>query len=203
MKKRKTAVLISGRGSNLQALIDACAEPEFPAEIVVVISNVSTAFGLERANKAGIETEVIRHRDYPSREAFDAALHERLLAAGAEFVCLAGFMRLLGPDFVRRWEGRIVNIHPSLLPEFKGLQVHERVLAAGATVSGCTVHFVTPELDDGPNIVQEKVAVAKGDSVETLSARVLEAEHRIYPKALRLLAEGRVRLEHGRAVFGA
>jgi len=203
MKKRKTAVLISGRGSNLQALIDACAAPDFPAEIVVVISNVSTAFGLERANKAGIETEVIRHRDYPSREAFDAALHERLLAAGAEFVCLAGFMRLLGPDFVRRWEGRIVNIHPSLLPEFKGLQVHERVLAAAATVSGCTVHFVTPELDDGPNIVQEKVAVAEGDSVETLSARVLEAEHRIYPKALRLLAEGRVRLEHGKAVFGA
>src|SRR5687768_9664371 len=168
MTRRKTAVLISGRGSNLQALIDACAAKDFPAEIALVISNVPGAFGLARAEKAGIPTMVIRHRDYPNREAFDAALDDALRQAGIEFVCLAGFMRLLGPHFVRGWEGRIVNIHPSLLPEFKGLQVHERVLASGAGISGCTVHFVTAELDDGPTIVQERVPVAEGDNVETL-----------------------------------
>ena len=201
MKKLKTAVLISGRGSNLQALIDSCGAADFPAEIALVISNLPHALGLERAHKAGIPALTIRNRDYPTREAFDAALNEALRQAGAEFICLAGFMRLLGPDFVRRWEGRIVNIHPSLLPEFKGLQVHERVLEAGAAVSGCSVHFVTAELDDGPNIVQEKVPVLAGDTVEALSARVLAAEHRIYPQALRLVAEGRVRLENGKAVF--
>jgi phosphoribosylglycinamide formyltransferase-1 len=201
MMRRKTAVLISGRGSNLQALIDASKAPDFPAEIVLVISNVPDAVGLTRAEQAGIATQVIRHKDYPTREAFDAAIDHKLRAAGVEFVCLAGFMRLLSADFVRKWEGRIVNIHPSLLPEFKGLQVHERVLAARVPMSGCTVHFVTAELDDGPCIVRERVPVREGDTPETLAARVLEAEHRIYPKALSMLAQGRVRLVGGNAVF--
>jgi phosphoribosylglycinamide formyltransferase-1 len=200
-KRLRTAVLISGRGSNLQSLIDAASTPDFPAEVTLVMSNVADAFGLERARKADIPTAVIRHRDYASRDAFDAAMDAVLRENNVEFVCLAGFMRLLGAPFVRAWEGRIVNIHPSLLPAFKGLNVHEQALAAGVRVSGCTVHYVIPELDSGPAIVQATVAVQNGDSVETLAARVLEAEHRIYPEALRLVAEGRVRLENGRAVF--
>ena len=199
--KLKTAVLVSGRGSNLQALLDACAAPDFPAQIVLVLSNVPDAYGLERARQRDVPTAVIRHRDYPTRETFDAALDAKLREAGAEFVCLAGFMRLLGSDFVRAWEGRIVNIHPSLLPSFKGLHVHEQAIAAGVRVSGCTVHYVIAELDSGPPIVQEAVPVMHGDTAQTLAARVLEAEHRIYPEALRLVAEGRVRLENGRAVF--
>jgi phosphoribosylglycinamide formyltransferase-1 len=200
-KRLRTAVLISGRGSNLQSLIDAASTPDFPAEVTLVISNVADAFGLERARKADIPTAVIRHRDYASRDAFDAAMDAVLRENNVEFVCLAGFMRLLGAPFVRAWEGRIVNIHPSLLPAFKGLNVHEQALAAGVRVSGCTVHYVIPELDSGPAIVQATVSVQNDDSVETLAARVLEAEHRIYPEALRLVAEGRVRLENGRAVF--
>lgn len=194
-------MLFSGRGSNLQALIDACAKPGFPAEIVVVLSNVPAAAGLERGRKAGIPTAVIDHRDYPDRESFDAAMDARLREAGAEFVCLAGFMRLLGPSFVQRWEGRIVNIHPSLLPAFKGLHVHEQVLAAGVPMSGCTVHYVIAELDAGATILQGEVPVREGDTPHTLSGRVLEREHRIYPQALKLAAEGKVRLENGRAVF--
>jgi len=199
--KKRVGVLISGRGSNLQALIDACAAPDFPAEIVLVLSNVPDAYGLERARKADIPTTVIRHRDYPTREAFDAAMDAELRKAGVEFVCLAGFMRLLGAEFVRAWQGRIVNIHPSLLPSFKGLNVHEQALTAGVRISGCTVHYVIPELESGPAIVQAAVPVEHGDTAETLAARVLEAEHRIYPEALRLVAEERVRLENGRAVF--
>jgi phosphoribosylglycinamide formyltransferase-1 len=199
--KLKVGVLISGRGSNLQALIDATSEPDFPAEIVLVISNVADAYGLERARRAAIPTHVINHREFPTRERFDAAMDEALRHAGAGLVCLAGFMRLLSAEFVRRWEGRIVNIHPSLLPSFKGLRVHEQALAAGARISGCTVHYVIPELDSGPPIVQAAVPVAYDDTAETLAARVLEAEHRIYPEAVRLIAENRVRLESGRAVF--
>lgn len=200
--KLRTAVLISGRGSNLQALIDACAEPGFPAEIVVVLSNVAAAAGLERSRKAGISTVVIDHRGYPDRESFDTAMNARLREAGAEFVCLAGFMRLLSPSFVQRWEGRIVNIHPSLLPAFKGLHVHEQVLAAGVSMSGCTVHYVIAELDAGATILQGEVPVREGDTPYTLAGRILEREHRIYPQALKLVAEGKVRLENGRAVFG-
>ncbi len=191
----RVAVLISGRGSNLQALIDACAAHDYPAKIVLVISNVPDAFGLERARKAEISTAIIRHRDYATREAFDEAMDMRLREAKADFVCLAGFMRLLSADFVRRWQGRLVNIHPSLLPAFKGLNVHEQVIAAGARVSGATVHFVTPELDSGPPILQAAVPVLPGDTAETLAARVLEEEHKLYPRALRLVAEGRVKLE--------
>src|SRR5690606_18368473 len=188
-------VLISGRGSNLQARIDACAAPGFPAEIVLVISNNAGAQGLERARAAGIATEIVDHRGYADRDSFDAALDGALRRAGVELVCLAGFMRLLTPGFVERWRDRVINIHPSLLPAFKGLHSHERALAAGVRLSGCTVHFVRAEMDDGPIIVQAAVPVLPGDDAARLAARVLAVEHRAYPLALRLVAEGRVRVE--------
>jgi phosphoribosylglycinamide formyltransferase-1 len=187
----RVGVLISGRGSNLQALIDACAVEGFPAEIVVVVSNVADAFGLKRAEAASISTAVFRHQDYPSRDAFDEAVEKRLQEARVDLVCLAGFMRILSDGFVRRWQGRLINIHPSLLPAYKGTHVHERVIAAKERVSGCTVHHVVPELDSGPTILQAEVPVLDGDTPGTLAARVLEAEHRIYPAALKLIAEGR------------
>lgn len=188
MTRKKTAVLISGGGSNLQALIDACREPSFPAEIALALSNNAQAYGLERAARAGIPTQVISHKDYPSREAFDAALHGALTENGVEIVCLAGFMRLLTPGFVEKWRGSMLNIHPSLLPAYKGLHTHRRVLEAGEKESGCTVHFVTPELDAGPVILQARVPVLPGDTEKTLAARVLEREHVIYPEALRRVA---------------
>jgi len=194
----KAAVLISGRGSNLQALIDACAEPGFPAEIALVLSNRADAGGLERAKRAGIPTRIIPHGDFTTRTAFDSALDAALQATGVELVCLAGFMRLLGADFVETWRDRLVNIHPSLLPAFRGLDTHARVLAAGVRFTGCTVHFVRAEMDDGPIIVQAAVPVLPGDDPERLAARVLAAEHRAYPLALRLIAEGRVRVVDGR-----
>jgi len=190
----KVAVLISGRGSNLQALIDACVRPGFPAEISLVISNVAGVKGLERAQRAGIPARVIAHRDFAERADFDAAIDAALSKAGIELVCLAGFMRILGEAFVARWRDRLVNIHPSLMPAFKGLQTHERALAAGVRFTGCTVHFVRPAMDDGPIIVQAAVPVLPGDDAERLAARVLEAEHEAYPLALRLIAEGRVRV---------
>jgi phosphoribosylglycinamide formyltransferase-1 len=202
MSRLKTGVLISGRGSNLQALIDASATPGFPAEIALVISNVAGAYGLERAAKAGIPTATLPHTAYTGRAAFDAAMDATLREAGIEFVCLAGFMRLLTPSFAKAWEGKMVNIHPSLLPSFKGLHVHEQALEAGVRISGCTVHYVVPELDSGPIILQAAVPVEPNDTQDTLAARVLEAEHRIYPQSLKMVAEGRVRLENGRAVFG-
>ncbi|OIQ94495.1 phosphoribosylglycinamide formyltransferase [mine drainage metagenome] len=193
----KVAVLISGRGSNLQALLDACADPAYPARIVRVISNVAGAFGLERAKAVGVATQVIRHKEYDSREAFDAALDQAIRASGADVVCLAGFMRLLTPGFTAAWQGRLVNIHPSLLPSFKGLHTHQRALEAGVKLHGCTVHLVTPDLDGGPILAQAAVPVLPGDDEDSLAARVLEQEHRLYPLALRLLAEGRVRVENG------
>ena len=196
----KVAVLVSGRGSNLQSLIDAAARPDYPAEIVLVISNIPGVQALERAAKNGIATAVIPHKDYPAREAFDSALDARLREASAEFVCLAGFMRILTDDFVRRWEGRIINIHPSLLPAFKGLHPHEQALAAGVKVSGCTVHYVIPELDAGPIVAQAEVPVIAGDTPGTLAARVLEAEHRLYPAALASIARGEAGLENGRVI---
>ncbi|MGQ0742243.1 MAG: phosphoribosylglycinamide formyltransferase [Alphaproteobacteria bacterium] len=196
-KKVHVGVLISGRGSNLQALVDATREPGYPAEIVLVISNAADAFGLERAKRVNIPTLVIPHNDFSSREDFDDALDVALRAAGVEFICLAGFMRMLSEKFVRAWEGKIINIHPSLLPDFKGVRVHERVLEAGVVMSGCTAHFVVPELDSGPIILQAEVPVQPEDTVETLSTRVLKQEHVIYPMALRMVAEGRVRLEGG------
>lgn len=200
MTRVRTAILISGRGSNMQALIDACADPEFPAEIALAISNAEGAGGLERAKKAGIAAKVISHKGFASRDAFDAELDKTLRDAKIEIVCLAGFMRILSDGFARQWEGRLLNIHPSLLPAFKGVHVHERVLAAGMKTSGCTVHFVVPELDSGPVIEQATVPVMPGDTPETLAARVLIEEHRIYPHALRLVAEGKIKLAGGKAV---
>ena len=192
--KLKVGVLISGRGTNLQALIDACADPGFPAVIELVVSNKADAFGLKRAADAGIPTAVIDHKAYRSRAAFDAAVDEALRAAGVGFVCLAGFMRILSGDFVERWRDRLINIHPSLLPAFKGLDTHQRAIDAGVTITGCTVHFVRPAMDDGPIIVQAAVPVLPGDDADSLAARILESEHAIYPLALRLIAEGRVRV---------
>lgn len=190
MARVRTAVLISGRGSNMQALINAAADPAYPAEIVRVISNAPGAGGLERAEKAGISTAAIDHRDFDGRAPFEDALHAELTAAGVELVCLAGFMRLLTAEFVERWFDRMINIHPSLLPSYKGLHTHERVLEDGVRFTGCTVHFVRPAMDAGPIIVQAAVAVLPGDDADTLAARVLTAEHRCYPQALRLVAGG-------------
>jgi phosphoribosylglycinamide formyltransferase-1 len=201
MKKLKVGVLISGRGSNLQALIESCAQADFPAEIALVISNVADAGGLKHAAAAGIPAIAVEHKIFPDRESFDREMDAKLTAAGVELVCLAGFMRLLSTSFVKKWEGKMINIHPSLLPAFKGLNVHEQALDAGVRLSGCTVHFVVPELDAGPPIVQAAVPVEPRDNADTLAARILEAEHRMYPEALKLLAENRVRLENGRAVF--
>lgn len=198
--KLRVGVLISGRGSNLKSLIDACASPDFPAEIVLVLSNVADAGGLDHAAAAGIPSKVIPHKSFSSREDFDAALDSALRGTDVQLVCNAGFMRIHSAGFVRRWEGRIVNIHPSLLPAFKGTHVHEQVLAAGVPISGCTVHFVTPELDSGPIILQAEVPVIDGDTPGTLAARVLAKEHELYPRALRLIAEGKVRLENGAVV---
>ena len=198
-RRRRVAVLISGGGSNLQALLDAAAaEPAFPAEIVLVLSNNPDAGGLARAERAGVERRVIDHRAYPDREAFDAALDAALRDAGAELVCLAGFMRLLTPGFVEAWRDRMLNIHPSLLPAFRGLHTHRRALAAGVRVHGCTVHLVRPELDDGPILVQGVVPVLPGDTEGALATRVLEVEHRCYPLALRLFASGRATVEDER-----
>ena len=198
MARLKTAVLISGRGSNLEALIAAAATPGFPAEIALVLANRADAAGLDFARAAGIHHQIIGHRAYPTRDAFDAALDAALKAAGIDLTCLAGFMRLLGRDFVTQWRDRLINIHPSLLPAFRGLDTHARVLAAGVRFTGCTVHFVRAEMDDGPIIVQAAVPVLAGDDAERLAARVLAAEHRAYPLALRLIAEGRVRVREER-----
>lgn len=194
MAKLKLGVLISGRGSNLQALIDATADPSFPAEIALVISNRADAGGLARAEVAGIATKVIPHKEFASREAFDTALDAALRQAGVGLVCLAGFMRLLTAGFSQGWHDRLINIHPSLLPAFKGLDSHAQALAAGVRFSGCTVHFVRPEMDAGPIILQAAVPVHDGDDEEALATRILEAEHKCYPLAVRLIAEDRIRI---------
>lgn len=201
MARLKVATLISGRGSNLQALLDACSHPGFPAEIVLVISNRADAEGLRRAEKAGVPCRVIDHRNFSDRESFDAALDGILRAANVDLICLAGFMRLLTKGFVSAWHGRLINIHPSLLPSFKGLDTHAQALAAGVRIHGCTVHFVTPDLDAGPIIAQAAVPVRGSDDTASLAARVLAAEHRLYPLALSMLAEGRARLEGDRVIL--
>jgi phosphoribosylglycinamide formyltransferase-1 len=193
MVRKRVAVLISGRGSNMAALIEAARDPAYPAEIVLVVSNRPDAAGLDRARADGIETAVVNHTSFgKDREAFEHALQGVLDAHHIEIVCLAGFMRLLTPWLVRRWEGRMLNIHPALLPAFKGLDTHQRALAAGAKQHGATVHFVVPEMDAGPIIAQAAVPVHDGDTADTLAARVLAEEHRLYPAALKLVAEGRV-----------
>jgi phosphoribosylglycinamide formyltransferase-1 len=201
MAKLKLAVLISGRGSNLQALIDASAAPDYPAEIALVLSSRPAVAGLGRASAAGLPTEVIDHKSFPDRAAFDAALDRALRARAIELVCLAGFMRLLTREFVEAWSGRMINIHPSLLPSFKGLHTHERALAAGVRFTGCTVHYVRPDMDEGPIIVQAAVPVRAEDDAEMLATRVLAAEHHCYPLAVRWIAEGRVRIEGERVLI--
>jgi phosphoribosylglycinamide formyltransferase-1 len=190
----KVGVLISGRGSNLQALIHSCARPDYPAEIALVIANRADAYGIERARQAGLPALVIPHRDFADRDSFDAALDDALRQAGAELVCNAGFMRILTSWFVERWRDRQINIHPSLLPAFPGLHTHERALAAGVRFTGCTVHFVRTAMDTGPIIAQAVVPVRQDDDADRLAARVLAAEHRLFPLALRLVAEGRTRI---------
>jgi phosphoribosylglycinamide formyltransferase-1 len=193
MVRKRVAILISGRGSNMDALIAAAKDPAYPAAIELVISNEPAAEGLRRAAAAGVRTAVVDHKKFgKDREAFEHALQAELEEHRIELVCLAGFMRLLTPWFVRKWDRRLINIHPALLPAFKGLDTHARALAAGAKEHGATVHFVVPEMDSGPVIAQAEVPVLAGDTEAALSARVLEAEHRIYPEALRLVAEGRV-----------
>lgn len=190
--RKAVVVLISGGGTNLQALLDAASDANFPAKIVGVISNKADAYGLERAKKAGVSTQLVMHKDYDSRESFDEALHEAIVSMGAELVCLAGFMRLLTPEFVGKWTDKMINIHPSLLPSFKGLHTHASALEAGVKFAGCTVHFVVPEMDAGPIIIQSAVSILDGDTTDSLAGRVLESEHKIYPQALRWLAEGRL-----------
>lgn len=197
--KMRVGVLISGRGSNLQALIDAAKDPDYPAELVLVISNVPDVQGLDRAEEAGIPTCTIDHKNFPSREAFEAALNDALDGASVELLCNAGFMRLLTESFVSRWLNRHLNIHPSLLPAFKGLDTHARVLDAGARISGCTVHFVRAAMDDGPIVAQAAVPVLPDDTEDDLAARVLAAEHRLYPHALRLVASGQVSVDGERS----
>jgi phosphoribosylglycinamide formyltransferase-1 len=200
-KRKRTAVLISGRGSNLAALIAAGRDPSYPAEIVLVISNVETAEGLKVAAAANVPAMSISHKSFASREDFDGAVDAALTEANIDIICEAGFMRIHSDGFVRKWQGRMLNIHPSLLPAFKGIRVHQQVLDAGVRVSGCTVHFVVPELDSGPIIAQAAVPVFPTDTVETLQNRVLAEEHRLYPAALKQLAEGRVVLREGKVVF--
>ena len=194
--KRRVAILISGRGSNMAALIEAAKTKDYPAEIAVVISNRAEAAGLERAKAGGIATEVIESKPFgKDRGAFEAVLEQKLAQHRIELICLGGFMRLFTTEFVQRWYGRMLNIHPSLLPSFPGLDPHGQALKAGVKISGATVHFVIPETDAGPIVMQGAVPVCDDDTADILSARILAVEHRIYPQALRLLASGRLRLE--------
>ncbi len=202
MSRKRVAVLISGRGSNMAALIDAAKDKSYPAEIVLVLSNQPEAGGLVTARDNGIATAVVEHAAFgKDRAAFDAAMQKVLEAHRIDIVCLAGFMRLLSPGFVGLWQHRMLNIHPALLPAFKGLDTHKRALEAGAKRHGATVHFVVPEMDAGPIIMQGAVAVRDDDTEDSLAARVLAVEHRIYPEALRLVAEDRVRVVDGRCLI--
>ena len=192
--RKRVAILISGRGSNMTALVEAARAPDFPAEIVGVFSNRADAPGLQYAWLAGVPTAVASHKDFASREAFDAHVQTILDGWNADLVCLAGFMRILSTPFAERWQGRMLNVHPSLLPLFKGLKPQQQALDAGVTESGCTVHWVIPDLDDGPAILQRRVPVLTGDTAETLSARILVEEHKAYPDALAMVARGEVHL---------
>jgi phosphoribosylglycinamide formyltransferase-1 len=200
MAKKRLAILISGRGSNMMALVAAAHAANYPAEVAAIISNRPDAAGLAWARAEGLPVTLIDHKAYPSREAFDAALDQVLVAADVELIALAGFMRIQSATFVRKWQGRQLNIHPSLLPAFKGLNPHAQALQAGVKISGCTVHFVSEELDGGPIIAQTAVPVCEGDSAESLAARILVAEHALYPEALALVATGRTRLNEGRVL---
>lgn len=199
--RKKVGVLISGRGSNMAALIDAAAERDYPAEIAVVLSDNPDAHGLAVATAKGIQSGVIERSKFGSKIAHDQAIDAALRSFGVEIIALAGYMRLLTTPFVERWRGRMINIHPALLPLFKGLDTHQRALEAGLRVHGCTVHYVTPDMDDGPIIAQAAVPVVVGDSEDTLAARVLKAEHQLYPLALKLVAEGKARMQNDHVTF--
>lgn len=201
VRKKRVAILISGRGSNMVALIEAARAPDYPAQIVLVLSNRPAAGGLACAREAGIPARAVDHTAYPDRAAFDAALDAELRAAAIDLVALAGFMRVLTPGFVAAWAGRMINIHPSLLPLFRGTHTHAQALAAGVRLHGCSVHYVVPELDAGPIIAQAAVPVREGDDPHGLAARVLVQEHRLYPAALALVASGRAPLIDGRVVL--
>jgi len=201
MAKLRLAVMISGSGTNLQALIDACADPDYPAEIHVVISNRPEAKGIQRAEKAGIDTVIIDHKAYDDREAFEEALHTCLKDHRVQLVCLAGFMRILGADFVNRWRDRMINIHPSLLPSYKGLHTHARAIEDGVRFAGCTIHFVRPEMDNGPILMQTAVPIASDETEESLAAKILPYEHQMYPAAVRLIADSKARISGGKVVF--
>jgi len=199
--RKRIGVLISGRGSNMSTLIDACKKPDYPAEITIVISNQPEAPGLQIAARSGIPTHIIDHKIYPTREAFEADLDAALKQAKIDLICNAGFMRLLTNSFVEGWRDRQLNIHPSLLPAFKGLHTHERAIEAGVKISGCTVHFVRTEMDSGPIIAQAAVPVLPDDTADDLASRVLEAEHKLYPLALKLVASGEAHVENERVSF--
>jgi phosphoribosylglycinamide formyltransferase-1 len=199
--RKRVVVLISGRGSNINALIEATGDPAYPAEIVGVIADKADAKGLSVAAAREIETVAITKADHADKAAMDEALDAKLRELRADIVCLAGYMRLLSPAFTEKWAGRLINIHPSLLPLFKGLDTHQRALQEGMRIHGCSVHFVTAEMDGGPIIAQAAVPILPNDDAETLAARVLGVEHQLYPLALRLVAEGKARMENGRAVL--
>lgn len=201
MTKKRVAVLISGRGSNMSALVEAARDANYPAEIVAVIANKADAGGLEVAHLEGIPAIAIPHRDYASKSEHEAAVCAALVEAKADIVCLAGYMRIISPEFVAQWEGKMLNIHPSLLPLFKGLHTHEQALEAGVRVHGCTVHFVTAGMDDGPIIAQTAVPVKTGDTPDMLAKRVLSVEHETYTRALALVAQGKAVMKDGRTVF--
>jgi len=201
MARKRIAVLISGRGSNMAALIEAASDPAYPAEIALVLSNIPDAGGLSVANSKGIKTETVDHKKFgKDRAGFEKTVQDVLDANKIQFVCLAGFMRLLTSAFVTHWHGRMLNIHPALLPSFKGLDTHERALAEGVKIHGATVHFVVPEMDSGPIVAQAAVPVLSNDTPQSLAGRVIQAEHRIYPLALRWLAEGKLKIVDGRCV---
>lgn len=197
----KLGILISGRGSNMVSLAQACAQDAFPAEIGLVLANRHDAAGIERAKEMGLETCIIPSKDFQTREEHEAELTGALKKAGVNLVCLAGYMRILTPGFVETWRDKMINIHPSLLPAFKGLNTHERVLDMGLRISGCTVHYVRADMDDGPILMQAAVSVLPSDDADSLSARVLAAEHKIYPLAVRLIAEGRTRVSGARVLL--
>ncbi|MFB9951152.1 phosphoribosylglycinamide formyltransferase [Rhizobium puerariae] len=198
--RKRVVVFISGSGSNMLSLADACASPDFPAEIVAVISDKASAGGIAKAEARGIRTFAFERKSFASKAEHEAAMLAALDEVKPDILCLAGFMRLLSGDFINRYEGRILNIHPALLPLFPGLNTHQRAIDAGMKIAGCTVHFVTEGMDEGPIVAQAAVPVLSGDGAETLAARILTFEHRLYPLALKLLAEGKVRMEDGRAV---
>ena len=201
--KKRVAILISGRGSNMMALVEAARAKDYPAEIVSIIASRPDAAGLAWAKAQGLPTVAVDHKSYATREAFDETVHAALVEARTDLIALAGFMRIQSAAFVQKWQGRQLNIHPSLLPLFKGLHPHKQALDAGVKISGCSVHFVTEEMDSGPIIAQAAVPVLDGDTPETLAERILVAEHKLYPHALALVASGRAILDGGRVRSGS